>query len=668
MLPTVIKSCPSADNDFEPLSEYQARTPETFFEGKPILYYHDNKVKAWVSNEQFKRLYFFSDAAEGDINSASPSPPESYALENNGGKHLREGIVEVFVASKYVGLLAIEPSSGTGIEIPYPAITLHAVKNFRHLEKPEDDAFKFLGVYMQLEFSDSNTDDDETFDPIELTLIPYKDASQDPSSTEGPTPDPLNRERANALFNQISACSNLNPDPRDEEEEEEAEADRIIFEGEHETLEGFTGVLRGDTSGGLPPPMPGSSGWITADNVQEYFDADGNWIGGDGAGGDLGEGAGRVRTRDDDGVNGADGHDDEEDKEIRRIKCDEKKPACVRCTSTGRRCDGYDGPVVHPNPTPRAKAVDALGPTVRILRSITADIVGTQAERWYFHRFRSAAAGGFALHTTNLGSFWNILVPQVAHHDEAVKHAAVALGSAFHMHDRRLEEGDAQRLEVFVITQYNKAIRSLQRHVESASPECTEITLLCCLMFTFLEAVRSRSDAALVHFAHGRRILDTLLPSASSYLCDPLSFGDAAREREQLRQRECRPIARHISEAEWRQLLAFFAELEFMSYMHSAGDRLGNLGGPPPLPSSSSSHRATTMAPAAGGSDPDPDSSTAAWWQYSPEAALAFDDEYEDEDEDYGTLDECHHEFFAWGSRVFARVIETLPHKGDAAF
>ncbi|RYP05299.1 hypothetical protein DL764_003897 [Monosporascus ibericus] len=318
MLPTVIKNCPVADNDFEPLSEYQARTPETFFDGKPILYYHDNKVKAWVSNEQFKRLYLFSDAAEGEIDSVSPSPPESYALENNGGKHLREDIVEVRHADPDSKLTLFSHKSGTGIEIPYPAITLHAVKNFRHLEKPEDDAFKFLGVYMQLEFSDSNTNDDETFDPIELTLIPYKDAAQDQSSTEGPTAAPLNRERANALFNQISACSNLNPDPRDEEEEEEDEADRIIFEGEHETLEGFTGVLRGDTSGGLPPPMPGSSGWITADNVQEYFDADGNWIGGDGAAGELGEGAGHVRTRGDDDVNGANGHDDEDDKESKR--------------------------------------------------------------------------------------------------------------------------------------------------------------------------------------------------------------------------------------------------------------------------------------------------------------------------------------------------------------
>src|SRR2546423_4181892 len=26
---------------------------------------------------------------------------------------------------------------------------------------------------------------------------------------------------------------------------------------------------------------------------------------------------------------------------IRHIKCDEGKPACLKCTSTGRKCDGY---------------------------------------------------------------------------------------------------------------------------------------------------------------------------------------------------------------------------------------------------------------------------------------------------------------------------------------
>ncbi|KAH3001521.1 hypothetical protein KXV73_001875, partial [Aspergillus fumigatus] len=29
---------------------------------------------------------------------------------------------------------------------------------------------------------------------------------------------------------------------------------------------------------------------------------------------------------------------------VRRVKCDEEKPTCCRCRSTGRKCDGYASP------------------------------------------------------------------------------------------------------------------------------------------------------------------------------------------------------------------------------------------------------------------------------------------------------------------------------------
>ena len=61
-----------------------------------------------------------------------------------------------------------------------------------------------------------------------------------------------------------------------------------------------------DTGGqqtALPPPLPGSGGWITAENVGEYFDEAGNW-----RDQSLGEGAGSVRRReDDDGADGIEG-------------------------------------------------------------------------------------------------------------------------------------------------------------------------------------------------------------------------------------------------------------------------------------------------------------------------------------------------------------------------
>lgn len=164
---------------------------------------------------------------------------------------------------------------------------------------------------MQLEFSDGGADDDD-FQTVDLTVIPA-------SSIETENP-------ASQLYEAIAACSNLHPDPNNEgDDDDEDNYDRIVFEGseEHEAIEGFNGVLRGAADGGLPPPMPGSGGWITADNVHEYFDEQGNWIGPNADGADdaeveeLGEGAGRVRDRDElDEVNGHEA-DDAESKRAR---------------------------------------------------------------------------------------------------------------------------------------------------------------------------------------------------------------------------------------------------------------------------------------------------------------------------------------------------------------
>jgi nucleotide-sensitive chloride channel 1A len=106
------------------------------------------------------------------------------------------------------------------------------------------------------------------------------------------------------LFTAMNACSDLHPDPAESDEE---------------------GGEAGDTA-------PGAGGWITSDNMEQYFDEDGNFIGttmgdADGmfSGGEaLGPGAGTVRPRDDEedaahGTNGVDGTNGEtEDTKWRR--------------------------------------------------------------------------------------------------------------------------------------------------------------------------------------------------------------------------------------------------------------------------------------------------------------------------------------------------------------
>ncbi|KAH8839937.1 hypothetical protein MCOR27_003446 [Pyricularia oryzae] len=273
---TTIHTPPKVD-DFTPLAEHQERTPATFFGGKPVLHYHAASATVLVPASQKRSLPIFrtADAAAGSDDDTEVTVEQT---------------VDVFVNSSTLTLFSQDAT--VGVQIPYPQIGIHAVKTLTPPPAaPSPTAGATSAVYMQLDLQASGGADDDDFNTVELTIIPA-------APTTESTP---------ALFAAISACAELHPDPADADDDDEDE-DRIVFE----SAAGFepgSGIFRGASDGGLPPAMPGSSGWITADNVNEFFDEDGNWIGGEeydaeeGISGELGEGAGRVRGRDE--VSGA---------------------------------------------------------------------------------------------------------------------------------------------------------------------------------------------------------------------------------------------------------------------------------------------------------------------------------------------------------------------------
>ena len=169
-----------------------------------------------------------------------------------------------------------------------------------HITKPRAQS-----VYPQ------ESDEEES---LTITLVPPTSPSE--PSTETATETDAEQSEAQRLYDAVSACANLHPDPIEEEEDGAggAFASGLVFPGASDSADG-----------GLPPPVDGSSGWITADNMHEFFDEEGNWIGeGDGPsfpgmGGGLGPGAGTVREREgDEGVDGDAGEDEGDETKWRR--------------------------------------------------------------------------------------------------------------------------------------------------------------------------------------------------------------------------------------------------------------------------------------------------------------------------------------------------------------
>ncbi|KAM7222398.1 hypothetical protein V8F06_002176 [Rhypophila decipiens] len=196
---------------------------------------------------------------------------------------------------------------------------------------------------------------------------------------------------------------------------------------------------------------------------------------------------------------------------IRKVKCDEAKPFCIRCTKTGRRCDGY---LPSTKRQPRSGSLAGRGhggagghgePHGSL--SVFYDWASADEVRsfqFFQHVTAPCLSGDFD------GSFWRVLVLQICQTEPAVKHAVLAVSSLHEGMMRGMvpyaDMGDRQS---FALWQYNKAIGYLldqMRHVD-AKPL---VPLLTCILFVCIEFMQSKDRESLLHLEQGRQILGQL--------------------------------------------------------------------------------------------------------------------------------------------------------------
>lgn len=150
---------------------------------------------------------------------------------------------------------------------------------------------------MQIATPSAPAEDDEE-QCITFTVVPPTEpgTSADVSATESAAQDvgETAETPTQSLYGAVSACSNLHPDPADSDDEDAGK----FF--------GDDGIMSGNADGGLPDPVDGSSGWITAENIGDFINENGEYvgpgsgveIGGQGEGDEpLGPGAGTVHER-----------------------------------------------------------------------------------------------------------------------------------------------------------------------------------------------------------------------------------------------------------------------------------------------------------------------------------------------------------------------------------
>ena len=171
---------------------------------------------------------------------------------------------------------------------------------------------------------------------------------------------------------------------------------------------------------------------------------------------------------------------------IRHVKCDEKKPNCHRCRSTGRKCDWMR--------RENAAVIGSNGDGLAVLGPIQ-QLPGTSEESSYFQFFCTKTT--IQLSGLFGSTFWIQEVLQACVSHPAVWHAAVAVASL--QQERRNTigrntEGD-EPLSEFTLGQYVKAMQYL-RGVHRQLRPAAEVVLLCCILFICFEVLSTFRKSA----------------------------------------------------------------------------------------------------------------------------------------------------------------------------
>ncbi|KAK3290378.1 uncharacterized protein B0H64DRAFT_427660 [Chaetomium fimeti] len=184
----------------------------------------------------------------------------------------------------------------------------------------------------------------------------------------------------------------------------------------------------------------------------------------------------------------------------RKVKCDEVKPHCRRCTGSGRKCEGY--PQDRPSPPPMSVGAGPESHSV---------LFASPAERRSFFYFQSQACKPLGGHFNS--SFWGREVMQAAIHYPPVRHLVIAIGSAY----EAFESGSTGQETQFILQQCNQSIghlTTLGRPTDAPSVEVTCCILTASLLFVYLASIRGHHAEAFQHVRSAAKVLQDFERSA----------------------------------------------------------------------------------------------------------------------------------------------------------
>ncbi|KAF2807190.1 uncharacterized protein BDZ99DRAFT_522813 [Mytilinidion resinicola] len=210
---------------------------------------------------------------------------------------------------------------------------------------------------------------------------------------------------------------------------------------------------------------------------------------------------------------------------IRRVKCDEEKPNCKRCTSTGRKCDGYEPPKAQKQanqalvrtarpPTSTRSSPDLVPrygkstPATFMDPAFASEISAERQSLKFFQMYTAPEMAGFFDST-----FWvqDLLVAAETH--QAIRYAVTALGA---LHQKFIgctlpvlpDDVSDQTLR-FGLKQCNRSIQEIIKQSGSSGMSRLDRinAMTACVLFMCFASIQGHNSEAIEHLRGGLKLL-----------------------------------------------------------------------------------------------------------------------------------------------------------------
>ncbi|KAE9370402.1 hypothetical protein N431DRAFT_546260 [Stipitochalara longipes BDJ] len=200
---------------------------------------------------------------------------------------------------------------------------------------------------------------------------------------------------------------------------------------------------------------------------------------------------------------------------IRRVKCDERKPSCLRCDKFGISCDGYE---VHTSPVVlRGRNLSPLLPrnvgNLSILTPSPAARFESQEEYQYFLHYRSETS--IDISGAMPEDVWNQVIPRAAESAPALRNLTLAVSAM----DKARHSSSPASHSQYAVEKYGKALRGIRDLIAARiDQEAVRISLIASLLIFCFENLQGETQSAIRHIKSALNFMRTHLTAIVRYV------------------------------------------------------------------------------------------------------------------------------------------------------